>query len=220
MGYPTPDTLPTETIRRGFEIPSDPRFLACFMGALSTLCEPLNWELYGEVTPEDAAQAATVMFASMTEGGTGGSMPIGTVFPSVSDIAPEGCIPCDGSAYLESEYPELYAVIPSGFKTESEFIVPDLRGRTVIGAGMGDTLTQRDIMSSGGTEEHTLVVNELPSHRHSMPTQTTNVSLGGSGTNVERAGSGLNTGYVGGGLAHNNMQPWSALFYYIVAELA
>jgi microcystin-dependent protein len=45
---------------------------------------------------------------------------------------------------------------------------PDLRGRSVVGAGQGDGLTQRIFGSVGGVEKITITGNQLPSHGHSI----------------------------------------------------
>jgi microcystin-dependent protein len=50
---------------------------------------------------------------------------------------------------------------------------PDLRGRFVLGSGTGSTLsklTDRKLGDKGGEENHTLTVNEIPSHYHQMYT--------------------------------------------------
>jgi microcystin-dependent protein len=43
---------------------------------------------------------------------------------------------------------------------------PDLRGRFVLGSGQGVNLTNRELKQTGGTETHTLTVDELPPHNH------------------------------------------------------
>jgi hypothetical protein len=57
-GFPTPDSLPEETVCRTLTIPNETVFLACFMGALRVLAEAENWQQTGSVTPEEAAAAA------------------------------------------------------------------------------------------------------------------------------------------------------------------
>lgn len=57
-GFPTPDSLPEETVCRTLTIPNETVFLACFMGALRVLAEAENWQQTGSITPEEAAAAA------------------------------------------------------------------------------------------------------------------------------------------------------------------
>ena len=97
--------------------------------------------------------------------------------------------------------------------------LPDLRGRSVIGAGLGNRLTGRALGSIGGNETHQLTINEMPSHSHSLP----NPIIGsGSGTvygdYYEHSGhscSSSSTNVTGGNAAHNNMPPWLALSWII-----
>lgn len=57
-GFPTPDSLPEETVCRTLTIPNETVFLSCFMGALRVLAEAENWQQTGSITPEEAAAAA------------------------------------------------------------------------------------------------------------------------------------------------------------------
>ena len=45
--------------------------------------------------------------------------------------------------------------------------MPDLRGRTAIGAGQAAGLTERTIGQACGEESHTLSIAEIPQHTHS-----------------------------------------------------
>lgn len=69
-------------------------------------------------------------------------VPIGCCLPWAGGGGniPTNYLLCDGSSKLQSDYPDLFAVIgltygPSGSTTN--FNVPDCRGRAVIGAGTG-----------------------------------------------------------------------------------
>jgi hypothetical protein len=48
---------------------------------------------------------------------------------------------------------------------------PDLRGRFVLGSGKGTDLIDRIINTTGGEENHTLTIPEMPSHRHLIEKQ-------------------------------------------------
>jgi len=141
---------------------------------------------------------------------------IGMIFPIVTIDPPPNVLPCDGSTYLRVDYPNLYDVLDTPFIVDSDhFIVPDLRNRTIIGAG--DTFSNADI---GGESEHTLTVSELASHTHSIPLTTSLPAQAGVGFagDVTVPVVTSNTGSTGGDAPHNNMQPYYALNYGIVAS--
>jgi microcystin-dependent protein len=77
------------------------------------------------------------------------------------------------------------------------FALPDLRGRTAIGAGQGPGLSNRNLGDQLGQETTTLTVSQLPPHVHTLP------------------GGGV-TGITGGGQPVNNIQP-SLTLHYIIA---
>ena len=52
--------------------------------------------------------------------------------------------------------------------TSDKFFLPDLRGRSLIGAGTGRGLSQRTMGDVGGEETHFLTQSELPSHSHGI----------------------------------------------------
>jgi hypothetical protein len=67
------------------------------------------------------------------------SMPIGGMFdwPGPPETVPEACLVCDGSEYLRSEYPDLFALLRCKFgrpSTDEYFRVPDKIGRVAYGA--------------------------------------------------------------------------------------
>lgn len=66
---------------------------------------------------------------------TGGGffMPPGIIAPFMGGTAPDGWLLCDGAEYDPADLPELHAVNPA-FHSDSTFRVPDLRGRSTVGA--------------------------------------------------------------------------------------
>lgn len=139
---------------------------------------------------------------------------IGEVIMSASSSAPTGCLLCDGATYERVDYPDLYTVLPSIFIVDGDqFTVPDLRDKFVIG---GDVPT--DIGQTGGDATVTLSESQIPAHVH---------GIGGAGTSVAAPGAVPvltpsifpgSTGSTGGGGSHNNIPPYLALAFYIVAE--
>lgn len=92
-----------------------------------------------------------------------------------------------------------------------------LKDRFLLGAG--DTYTAGD---TGGEATHTLTVNEMPSHTHSLKggsSSSINDYFGGSTENygIYSGGtsqSGDNITNTGGGAAHNNMPPYLVVYMW------
>lgn len=101
--------------------------------------------------------------------------PVGTVLPFGGAIVPASWLLCDGSAVSRTTYASLFSLIGTTYGSgdgSTTFNVPDLRSRTVLGAGSGSGLTPRALGATGGEEEHTLSQSELPAHVHSGSVHT------------------------------------------------
>lgn len=75
---------------------------------------------------------------------------------------------CDGRSLLISEYSQLYDIISDSFGSEDSehFNIPDFRGRVFGAIGSGNNLSVRNLGETIGTEDHTLTVQQIPSHNH------------------------------------------------------
>jgi microcystin-dependent protein len=146
---------------------------------------------------------------------------IGLIVPFVTADPMPNVLPCDGSTYLRVDYPTLYDVLDTFFIVDADhFIVPDLRGRTVIGSGSGSGLTTRNVGDSSGEEDHQLSEGELAAHVHTIPATATTLAVEPGEVTVLTPIPFFtqNTGSTGGDEAHNNMQPFYALNYGIIAS--
>lgn len=145
---------------------------------------------------------------------------IGEVKPFAGKELPNGWLKANGASLNSSKYPQLYAVIGNTYGgSGSTFYLPNLSGRMVWGAGKGSYVTNK-LGSTGGAEQVTLTVSQMPSHAHGWtgqngtgwpkkPSDSTDV---GSPRAYPRQ---TQTAYRGGGAAHNNMPPYLAVDYII-----
>lgn len=122
-------------------------------------------------------------------------LPVGTVMPYAGIVEPPGWIFARGQALNATAspvYAKLFNTIGTvyGGSGITNFSVPDLRGRVVVGRdNMGGTTAGRitntgssivgtTLGASGGSENHTLSVTQIPAHGHSVSGST------GGGSNV------------------------------------
>ena len=102
---------------------------------------------------------------------------IGIISPLVGDIKQsiratdfEGWLLCNGGEISIYQYPELYSLMGSTFGSAAPgfFKLPDARGR-VLGTVQQSTGTSYwCVGQSPGEETHTLIVEEIPSHTHTV----------------------------------------------------
>src|ERR671939_393722 len=85
------------------------------------------------------------------------------------NFAPAGWAFCDGSLLSISENETLFQLIGTTFggDGESTFALPDLRGRLPLHQGSGFVVGE-----TGGAEEITLTVQQMPAHGHSLLVNT------------------------------------------------
>ena len=174
-------------------------------------------------------------------------VPIGTVIPFTSDSVPKNWLLCDGSEVSRSEYSKLFEVIGTTYGSgdgSTTFNLPDLRTRVPVGKHGGDADFQ-NLAQTGGSKTHTLTVDEIPSHNHSISSDGAHkhslyqektatatgkpldvcdddrTDCGWSDVFCNEAGAhdhGGAVGATGGGQAHNNLQPYIVLNYIIRAK--
>lgn len=137
--------------------------------------------------------------------------------------APKGWLICNGGAVSRATYNVLYAAIGTAYGTgdgSTTFAVPDLRNRTIHGYNSGNSAFNPVGFKDGETN-HTLTVDELPSHSHA---QFVTANSGGTGirrdysndgTGLARYAQGVQTDVTGGGSSHNNLAPYMALNWII-----
>ena len=88
---------------------------------------------------------------------------VGEIRMFAGNFAPAGWMFCEGQLLPISENETLFQLIGTtyGGDGESTFALPDLRGRIPLHQGNGFILAE-----TGGTEEITLTVPQIPAHSH------------------------------------------------------
>ena len=99
--------------------------------------------------------------------------PIGSIQMYGGGVAPANFLFCDGTQYLNSDYPALAAVLGTTYGGDAtHFNVPDMKGRVPIGVGTGAGLAARSRGAKGGGENHAHPISGvsvsvgLPDHTH------------------------------------------------------
>jgi microcystin-dependent protein len=97
------------------------------------------------------------------------------------NFAPAGWMFCEGQLLPISENDALFTLIGTTYSGDGQttFALPDLRGRIPVHQGNGFILAQ-----SGGAEEITLTVNQIPAHTHTLLGSTSNASSADPTKNV------------------------------------
>ena len=152
---------------------------------------------------------------------------VGEIRMFAGNFAPAGWLFCEGQLLPISENETLFQLIGTtyGGDGESTFGVPDLRGRIPIHQGNGFILAE-----TGGAEEITLTVNQIPAHSHALLGSAVNGSQANP-ANQTLASSTVMTPYavetpsaslapnavgpVGGSQPHTNFAPYLCVSFII-----
>jgi len=152
---------------------------------------------------------------------------VGEIRMFAGNFAPAGWMFCEGQLLPISEYETLFNLIGTtyGGDGQSTFALPDLRGRVPIHFGNGFTLAE-----TGGTEEITLTVAQIPAHSHALLASADAGSQGNPGGNVVAQNTAVQlyvedvpnvnagaqaVGSTGGSQPHTNFQPYLCVDFII-----
>lgn len=177
------------------------------------------WEQDGDLTVADVLAMVEDMLTSYYDGGD--TCMIGTLCVYFTTNPPAGVLPLDGATYDRVDYPILYSVLDAQYLTDEDtFTLPDFSGRTLLGSGSGDGLSERLLGDFGGSETVTLDIGEMPSHTHvyadpGLP-ELPVVTPGEAVANIFAGAA--NTSSAGGDQAHENMPPFGVVHFGIWAE--
>ena len=134
------------------------------------------------------------------------STPSGIIKINSSNTVPGGYLLCDGRAVSRTTYADLFKVIGTTYGSgdgSTTFNVPNLQGRVAVGKNSG---TFNTLGKTGGEENHTLTISEIPAHTHGNKTLTGHVS------NISHASSSgiLNTSGIFSARKSNEYVTYSA----------
>lgn len=152
---------------------------------------------------------------------------VGEIRMFAGNFAPAGWMFCEGQLLPISENETLFQLIGTtyGGDGESTFALPDLRGRIPIHQGNNFILAE-----TGGAEEITLTVNQIPAHSHPLLASTTTATIANPQGNVlgnqtlaqmyveDVPNTNLAptaVGSVGGSQPHTNFQPYLCVDFII-----
>lgn len=96
------------------------------------------------------------------------SVYIGSVCTTAADFCPRGYLSLHGQMLDIASNSSLFSLIGCewGGDCRTTFKLPDMRGRSVVGAGAGPGLTPIERGQWRGAEVHTLTRTEMPTHNH------------------------------------------------------
>jgi microcystin-dependent protein len=154
---------------------------------------------------------------------------VGEIRMFAGNFAPAGWMLCEGQLLPISENETLFQLIGTtyGGDGQSTFALPDLRGRIPIHQGNGFILAE-----TGGAEEITLTVSQIPAHSHPYLASTNLGSQLSPSGNVAAQTVGAFTPYIedptttvnlavqaigatGGSQPHTNFQPYLCINFII-----
>lgn len=160
------------------------------------------------------------------------------IFPF--NFPPIGWATCDGQLLAISQNTALFSLLGTtyGGDGKTNFALPNLKGAASLQPGQGPGLSLYDLGQSGGTETVTLSNSEIPSHTHTLrtnsgdglsPSPENNLWSGPgadrdlflynaatSGTTLPMAPSA--SGLTGGSLPHNNLMPYLVFNFCIAMQ--
>jgi microcystin-dependent protein len=152
---------------------------------------------------------------------------VGEIRMFAGNFAPAGWMFCEGQLLPISENETLFQLIGTtyGGDGQSTFALPDLRGRLPLHQGNGFILAE-----TGGAEQITLTVNQIPAHSHPQRASAATATQNAPATNVFAQAATVDA-YVtsgpfvalspqsnaaaGGSQPHTNLQPYLCVDFII-----
>ena len=116
---------------------------------------------------------------------------VGEISMFAGNFAPKGWEFCHGQILPISQNTALFSLLGTTYGGDgmTTFALPDLRGRSPIGAGMGPGLSTYGLGQTGGKETATELTSQTPVHAHTLNASTAagTTNTPGSGTYLGKA---------------------------------
>lgn len=181
------------------------------------------------------AIAATLGLASQAQAQ---SQPyVGQIMCAGFNFAPRGWAALDGQVLAIQQNTMLFSLLGTtyGGDGRTTFALPDMRGRVMVHSGQAPGLTYRNLGETGGSENTTLNVTNLPPHNHVVAP----AGSSGDANSISPAGKApatkarttlyadatpgvtmapAPTSVTGNGVPFNNMQPFVTVNCFIATE--
>lgn len=95
---------------------------------------------------------------------------VGSMCLVAFNFCPRGYLEANGALLPISQYMLLFALVGTtyGGNGQTNFALPDLRGRVPVGMGQGPGLSPVNLGDRAGSEAVTLTIGQLPAHSHGV----------------------------------------------------
>ncbi len=163
---------------------------------------------------------------------------IGEISIFAGNFAPRGWAFCQGQILSIAQNTALFSLLGTtyGGNGQTTFALPDLRGRVLVGPGQGPGLQPYSMGQTGGQENVTLNITQMPAHNHAVQMNVSNspgnfAEPGGhylaasdqrNHQYTDQAGGGALAGglvnIAGGSQPHENRQPYLCINFIIALE--
>ena len=162
---------------------------------------------------------------------------VGEIMCGAWNFAPRGTLNANGAILPIQQNTALFSLLGTtyGGNGTTNFQLPDLRGRAMLGVGQGPSLSPYDLGEVSGTEGQTLSINHMPAHAHLVTPRgsSADASLASPAGAVPAAKArttyfaaatagasmaAVQSDSAGGGQPVSNMQPYVAITCVIATQ--
>ena len=161
---------------------------------------------------------------------------VGELMLTGFNFCPVGWAAANGQLLPINQNQALFSLLGTQFggNGQTNFALPDLRGRVPVGAGQGPGLSDRVIGEVGGEESITLTQQQMPTHTHAarastlaansvtpenaLPARKARTQLYRTGSSADTSMASDAIGLAGGNQPHDNMPPFTAMTWCIAVN--